>query len=245
MFTRLKLMIAESWWLILRPFVMALVFILLADLLRDDRDRLRSDGIDGTAIVLQHYVDESGTQGTQVKTGPVEYAYVIQYRFDPPQTDPITEKREVSRGFHGATSVGQTIRVRYLVDDPDVHEIEFGSNNNNIGAAYILAGIFGLAGLGTIWLAWRRAGPLTHLHHRGEKTIATMIFISQDKDRIWGSYIFERGGQRYGGWIKNAHLGKEAGLREGGTITVVFDPENPATNRWNQDIPDHLQPDRG
>jgi len=220
-------------WLLVFPVILSVVFGVGGLMALQSAQQLSAHGIDGTAVVTGKDVRES-----RDSEGRRSYTYYLSYDWALQGGGAHSGRSDVSRSRYNATAIGDRIPIVYVQHDPDIHEVEPGSNATiallflGVEAVTLLV----LGGLGMF--LYRRIAAQLRAGRNGEVREARVLSFEEtnttvNRHRMWRMHWRDATGA----------LGQSGMMRrdrfddfpEGSVIVVYVDP---VTGRgfWEEEL---------
>lgn len=108
-----------------------------------------------------------GTRGT-------ERRYQVTYSFEPGDGEVVEGRQNVSQRFYDDLNAGESVRVRYLPDDPQASRLQ----NREMTGVMIWGGLALVPAAISLWFGlrfWRRTAAMLRAGRLGERRSATVI----------------------------------------------------------------------
>jgi hypothetical protein len=177
--------------------------------------------------------------------GRTIYLHIVSYEFDPQTIPPQRGENEVYEEDYHTISIGDQIKVEYLVGNPETHRLAGTASGWGFSKIVgILAAVLVPIGLISLIVASRRALRQTRLWNKGIAHIARVVEFSchdrtvKEAERHY-LMIYEYevpGGEMKKGKSKYHTWSWFGRIAEGDTIDIVIDPNNPDTSEWRREM---------
>ncbi len=142
----------------------------------------------------------------------------------------------VTAGFYGGLRQGGPVGVRYVVDDPAITEVDFGTTLIGAVALWLIALGFAVPGGIGLWFRARLAARLIRLRDEGTMRSAVVTAVERSNTRVNGIQLWVMRWRDDAGVVGKSRMQRQVYLPSlGAAITVYADPEGKLDAVWEGD----------
>ena len=148
----IKLFVRCGGWVALIPLLIGVASTLGSITLGQHAKQLADLGVPATAIVTAKRISKSNPPSSSRQQPSTQY--YISLTFTPQKGQKINAEHRVNLDFYNHNAIGQSFSIRYLPDNPEIHELYKGQLEGQSKATQIVGLAFAILGFGAcIWFA--------------------------------------------------------------------------------------------
>ncbi len=232
-----KLFMRLHGWITFIPLFMGALGLMASTGISDREAALDENGVtvDAQIIGMRTYTRHSTSNNSTTTVYEVRFHFPVP---DSPDGPLHYETVDVSSDFYESLEINTSAPVRYLPENPDINEFEPGALSENSTAALIVGVVFVLCSLAGVAFVLRKAMRMRAIGRNGAQATATVTGIVNhtNNHKLKFTYKDRAGVEREGATMPGS-LKRIAGVEEGDTIQVRYNPDAPEKNvYWERDL---------
>lgn len=178
----MDLLMRQRAWLALFPIALTLVAGGISAVTFLEMRAFEAQAVETTGQIRDRTESVRTTTRSDGRTSR-QRSYSVTYTFETPDGEEVEGAHDVSARFYNGVERGDSVRVEYLPDDPQVSRVQ----NRDITMALVWGGLAFIPAAISLWAVrrfWRRTAAMLRAGRRGETRDATVTDHVPSKAKI-------------------------------------------------------------